>query len=115
MIGDKALSRDSAIVLVLAILREGSRHGYDIAREVERRSDRALTFKHATLYLVLHEMENDALISSQWEHPGGERPRRVYSLTAAGVAECDRRLATWARFTEAMGKVIAGGENSPLA
>lgn len=112
MANDKALSRDNAIVLVLAILKDGGRHGYDIAREVERRSDRALIFKHATLYLILHEMENDNLIVSQWEHPDGERPRRVYCLTDAGRAECERCLTKWARFAEAMGKVIEGASSA---
>lgn len=111
--GDKALTSDNAIVLVLAVLRGGARHGYDIAREVERASDNALTFKHATLYLVLHEMENAGLIASRWQHPRGERPRRVYSLTAYGLAECELRLKTWSQFTQAMGKVIAASADSP--
>lgn len=106
----KVLSRENAIVMVLAILRDGVRYGYDIAREVERRSSQTLTFKHGTLYLLLHELEKDNWIVSNWEHPDGERPRRVYGLTDKGVAECEERLRTWTVYTEAMMRVVAGGK-----
>lgn len=100
------LSRDQAIVVTLKLLYESPRHGYDIAREVERRSDSAIHFKHATLYLILHELEDDGLIASSWEHIEGERPRRTYRLTESGIKEYERRLKRWNLFAAAMTKVI---------
>lgn len=108
-----ALSDDDAFVLVLAILREGRRHGYEIAREVERRSERTSGFRQTTLYFVLHEMEDSKLISSQWECSGGERRRRVYNLTEAGRAVCDDCLVKFARFAQAADKI--GVSVSPAA
>ena len=102
----KGIQQGNATILVLAVLKDGARHGYDIAREVERRSENALAFKHGTLYPVLHGLEKDNLIVSTWEHPEGERPRRVYSLTAAGEARLEQCLQQWTEFTQAMNKVI---------
>lgn len=104
----KGIQQANAVTLILAVIKDGPRHGYDIAREVERRSENALTFKHGTLYPILHGLEKDKLIVSTWEHPEGERPRRVYSLTPAGeerLAEC---LAQWKEFARAMNRVIGG-------
>lgn len=102
----KGIQQGNAATLVLAVLKDGARHGYDIAREVERRSENALAFKHGTLYPVLHGLEKDHLIVSAWEHPAGERPRRVYSLTPAGEAKLEQCLQQWNEFTRAMNKVI---------
>jgi DNA-binding PadR family transcriptional regulator len=90
------------------VLKDGARHGYDIAREVERRSENTLTFKHGTLYPVLHTLEKEGLITSEWERPGGERPRRVYHLTERGTAELERCVKTWNTFAQAMNRVIEG-------
>jgi PadR family transcriptional regulator PadR len=105
---DKGLLRGNATTLVLSVLKDGARHGYDIAREVERRSENALTFKHGTLYPVLHALEKDGLIRSEWEHPEGERARRVYRLTDKGSEELDRCVQTWNTFARAMDRVIQG-------
>ncbi len=106
MTEDKGLLRNNATVLVLSVLRDGARHGYDIAREVERRSENTLTFKHGTLYPVLHTLEKDGLIISEWEQPTGERARRVYCLTEAGQGELAQCVATWEVFARAMNRVI---------
>ncbi|RYG37741.1 PadR family transcriptional regulator [bacterium] len=105
---DRGLQKSNATTLVLVVLRDGARHGYDIAREVERRSDNVLSFNHGTLYPVLHALEQNELIQSTWEQPEGERRRRVYCLTEAGTAEADREIARWRSFSDAMEKVIGG-------
>jgi DNA-binding PadR family transcriptional regulator len=104
----KGIQQANATTLVLAVLKDGERHGYDIAREVERRSENAIVFKHGTLYPILHGLEADNLIVSAWEHPDGERPRRVYSLTAAGETRLQQCLDQWSEFARAMDKVIGG-------
>ncbi|RYG48135.1 PadR family transcriptional regulator [bacterium] len=105
---EKGLPKGNATTLVLVVLRDGARHGYDIAREVERRSDHVLSFNHGTLYPVLHALEQNELIQSTWEQPEGERRRRVYCLTETGMAEADREIARWRSFSDAMEKVIGG-------
>lgn len=90
----------------MIILKDGARHGYDIAREAARRTDGQLNFKRANLYLILYDMEREELIKSVWEHPEGERPRRVYRLTERGAAACELRLSNWGRFAQAMQKLI---------
>ncbi|MBC8134450.1 MAG: helix-turn-helix transcriptional regulator [Fibrella sp.] len=106
---DLKLQRGSAttVVLVLAVLKDGPRHGYDIAREVERRSGDTLSFKYATLYSVLHGLEADGFIISVWEQPQEERrARRVYDLTAEGLIALEKACKQWVEFSQAVNSVI---------
>ncbi len=109
MYDERELIRGNTPTMVLAVLRDGPSHGYAIAREVNRRTGDALTFKQGTLYPVLHLLEQQDWIAGAWEHLDGERPRKVYSITESGAAELDRRLQVWGRFSEAMQRVVAGG------
>jgi len=106
---ERGLQKSSATTLVLVVLRDGARHGYDIAREVERRSDNVISFNHGTLYPVLYALEKSNLIASQWEHPEGERRRRVYALTDEGRREVEKAIQSWNDFSRAIDKVIEGG------
>lgn len=99
------LLRGNTGTLVLAILRDGPAHGYAIATEISRRSDQQLQFKQGTLYPLLHELERDGHIASEWEIPDGERPRRVYTLTPSGFIEVEQRLEAWQNFTAVMARV----------
>src|SRR4051812_19451122 len=106
MRGDQLFSKGLATILVLGVLQDAPRHGYDIAREVERRSSDRLTFSYGTLYPVLHALEQDGLIDSQWERPAGERERKVYSINERGLAELARRRAEWRAYSQAMDQVL---------
>ena len=75
-------------LLVLAALREGPRHGYQIALDVEAHSDGVFRFRHGTLYPILHRMEANGFIQGRWSSGAGRR-KKVYSLTGAG----SRRLS----------------------
>lgn len=103
---DGLLSKGHAGILVLGVLQDAPRHGYDIAREVERRSDRRLSFSYGTLYPVLHSLEQDGLIDSQWERPAGERERKVYSINEKGLAELERKRAEWRAYANAIDQVL---------
>src|SRR5215470_11166232 len=84
---ERELLKGNTPALVLAVLKDGPRHGYAIAREIERRSGNALKFKEGTLYPALHALEREGAITGQWEKVTGGRERKVYTITPAGLAE----------------------------
>ncbi|RYG37731.1 PadR family transcriptional regulator [bacterium] len=96
------LLRGNTAIIVLSVLRDGPTHGYAIASEILVRTQHAIELKQGTLYPLLHELEKDGFISSDWEILPGERPRRVYTLTESGSTELERRLNTWRDFSTAM-------------
>ncbi len=78
----RSLGRDVNEALVLSVLRDGPRHGYQIALEVEERSDGAFELQHGTLYPILHRLEDEGLIEGEWSEEG--RRRKEYRLSEAG-------------------------------
>jgi PadR family transcriptional regulator, regulatory protein PadR len=79
----QGLARGINELLVLTTLRDGSRHGYQIALDVEAESGGVFTFQHGTLYPILHRLEAEGLIRGAWSKGDGRR-RKVYALTPAG-------------------------------
>ena len=77
--------------IVLAILADGPAHGYAIARKVEGLSENILRMREGSLYPALRILEQDGLVTAQWETPAAGPARKVYSLTTAGHKEMVRR------------------------
>lgn len=100
----QGFARDINVLLVLSTLREGPKHGYQIALDVESTSNGLFRFRHGTLYPILHRLEEDGLIDGAWSREGGGRRRKVYRLTPAGArhltGETDRVDEIVARLME---------------
>ena len=104
---ESELRKGSAEVLVLGVLQDQPRHGYDIARVIEDRSDGAIVFHSATLYPTLYRLERKGLIRGQWTEKPGQRRRRYYRITAAGRAVLGEQQGAWKRFFDALQRVVA--------
>jgi DNA-binding PadR family transcriptional regulator len=100
------LGRDEVRLLVLHVLTRGTSHGYAIARAVELQSDDALRMGEGTLYPVLRALEQDGLVTSEWETADSGPARKVYRITTAGRAELTRRLRDWKSRVSALGSVL---------
>jgi DNA-binding PadR family transcriptional regulator len=92
--------------LVLAILREGPAHGYAVIEELKRRSGGEFALPEGTVYPVLHRLEAEGLLESDWKTAGGRR-RRVYRLTRRGRGALGEQEAEWRRFAAAVEAVLA--------
>lgn len=97
--------------LILAILAGGAKHGYQLALELEERSDGFFRFNHGTLYPILHKLENDGLIRGAWSDEGPRRKRKRYSLTAKGRRYHAERVTEWGRFFLHFSNIV--GEMKP--
>lgn len=91
--------------LVLAVLQQGSLHGYAIASELRQRSGGILDVAEGTLYPVLHKLESEGLIRSHWEVVHGRR-RRVYEPSARGGRAARERFESWQRLSRAIDAVF---------
>lgn len=98
------LLKGNTAVFVLSVLKEGPSHGYAIYFEIARRSNNVLKFKQGTVYPLMHILEQEGLITSEWQEvaPGKQRRRRVYSITEAGLKALDKKLEAWRVFSQAM-------------
>ena len=100
------LKKGSAELLVLSLLEDENRHGYEIAKLIEERSGGRLRFQVSSLYPVLFRMEKRGWIKGTWVEKTGKRRRRFYRLTAKGKEALARQRTTWAEFTQAVTMVM---------
>jgi PadR family transcriptional regulator, regulatory protein PadR len=102
---DRVLRKGSAELLILALLDERERHGYELAKLIERRSRGAITFHVASLYPLLYRLERRGLILGRWIEKPGTRRRRFYRITAAGTATLRAQRKSWNTFFAALHRV----------
>ena len=102
---DRELKRGSTELLILALLEEEDRHGYDIARLIDERSRGAISFHVASLYPTLYRLEARELIEGRWVEKPGQRRRRYYRLTAAGRKALASQRSLWEDFFRALSRV----------
>ena len=102
---DRELKRGSTEMLILALVEERARHGYEIAKLIEARSDGVLQFHVASLYPLLYRLEKRALIQGRWVEKAGQRRRCYYRITAAGRKVLGVQREDWGRFVAALGEV----------
>jgi PadR family transcriptional regulator, regulatory protein PadR len=101
----RELKRGSTELLILSLLEERERHGYDIARLIDERSQGAISFHVASLYPTLYRLEDKGLIEGRWVEKAGQRRRRYYKLTAAGRKVLKSQRGSWQSFFEALNRV----------
>ena len=99
---DRELKKGSAELLILSLVEDQPRHGYDIGNLIEQRSKGALRFNVASLYPLLYRLERRGWIQGRWVEKAGQRRRRFYSLTAEGRRTLLRQRDTWKTFVHAM-------------
>lgn len=102
---DREVKRGSTEMLILALVEDRPRHGYEIAKLIDQRSDGVLQFHVASLYPLLYRLEKRELIQGRWVEKPGQRRRRFYKLTAAGQKILKEHRRTWKDFFTALDRV----------
>jgi PadR family transcriptional regulator PadR len=74
----------SAKPLLLSILSEGESYGYEIIQKVRDLSGGEIEWSDGMLYPVLHRMERDGLVVSEWKEADNGRERKYYSISPEG-------------------------------
>lgn len=102
---DRELKKGSAELLILSLVEDQPRHGYDIGNLIEQRSKGALRFNVASLYPLLYRLERRGWIQGRWVEKAGQRRRRYYRLTAAGKKVLAAQRDSWREFVEAINRI----------
>lgn len=100
------LRKGSAELLILALLEHEPRHGYELGKLIEQRSDGVLSFHVASLYPLLYRLERRGWIRGRWVERAGTRRRRYYRITAAGVRVLEAQRHGWQEFVRAVSAIV---------
>jgi transcriptional regulator len=108
---DRELKKGSAELLILSLLEHRPRHGYEISKLIEARSEGVLRFNVASFYPLLYRLEQRGFIEGRWVEKAGQRRRRYYRLTAQGKKMLKEQRSMWRDFVNAMNQ-ITGAEHA---
>lgn len=111
----KDLVAASATPIVLGILADGDNYGYAILQRINELSGGELDWTEGFLYPLLHRLERLGHVESDWRAATGERRRKYYRLTEAGLAELAEQRRQWATVVGALKQIWPTiGDFTPL-
>src|SRR5215510_2079798 len=105
--------KSSAELLMLSLLEDQPRHGYEVGKLIEVRSGGTLHFHVASLYPLLYRIEERGWIQGRWVEKPNQRRRRYYRLTMEGQRVLVLQRKKWQEFAEAVGR-IAGVQHAGM-
>ena len=107
------LIRGHIDTIVLGMLSDCDKYGYEICKEVTSLSEGAYELKEPTLYSATRRMEKQGLISSYWgdEISGGGR-RKYYTISKKGLEAYQQNLSEWNRALAVIEKLLSREEKN---
>lgn len=108
---DKEVMKGHIDMILLTLISERDMYGYEIIKEINKRSDNLFIMKEGTMYLGLKRLELSNCISSYWsnETSGGGR-RKYYKISKTGLQKLLKKQAEWNYLRRVLDS-FSGGEN----
>ena len=104
---DKQLKKGVLEIIILKILEEKARYGYELIRELSITSEGYFDMKEGTLYPILYRLNSKGLIENYWgNEENGAARRKYYLLTEVGRRELRRSVSKWQNLVEAVNLII---------
>ena len=91
----KELVAASTRPLLLSLLAEGESYGYALIEKVRELSDNGIEWTEGMLYPVLHRLEDEGLIESNWREAESGRRRKYYRLSRTGKSALREERQQW--------------------
>ncbi len=103
---ERELLKGNTDFMLLVLLGEQPRYGYQLSKEVKARSMGYFSFKEGTLYPALHRLEHAGLVTARWEASPSGQQRRYYHITVKGLKAVKNRMRSWRSFASALDLVL---------
>lgn len=81
--------------IILAQLAHRDSYGYEINKELQRKSDSKYEMKEATMYSAFRRLEQSGMIMSYWGDENKGARRRYYSITKLGRVVLQQSREDW--------------------
>ncbi|MEC2076461.1 PadR family transcriptional regulator [Metabacillus fastidiosus] len=103
---DRELVKGSTSIIVLQLLNERDMYGYELVKEMEKRSENTLTVKEGTLYPALHKLEQKGYVEAYWQEQEKGPARKYYRILKEGKAILAEKTKEWGKFVKMMNGII---------
>jgi DNA-binding PadR family transcriptional regulator len=102
----KDIIRGHIDTIVLRLLSEQDRYGYEVYKEVLARSSGEYELKEPSLYSAFRRLEAQGYVRAYWgeESQGGRR--KYYAITETGREYCAKSRADWQGVKRILDKLI---------
>jgi len=104
---NKSLLSGSTSMLLLSLLAEKDRYGYEMIDTLHQRSNHVFDLKAGTLYPLLHLLEEQGYLES-YDDLESAKPRKYYCLTKKGRKYLQELSGEWNEYTHAVASVLGG-------
>ena len=104
---DKSLVSGSTMMLILKLLEEKDRYGYEMIETLREKSENVFELKAGTLYPLLHGLEEKEFVKS-YEQEAGGKIRKYYSITREGKKQLRAKEKEWKEYAGAVRNVLGG-------
>ena len=101
----KNLTAASTKPIILGILKQGKSYGYFIIQRIKDISGGKMAWSDGMLYPVLHRLEKDRLIRSEWIMSQESRPRKYYEITEKGKKSLLQEKQQWVQVNSVLNKI----------
>ena len=101
----KNLTAASTKPIILGILKQGKSYGYLIIRKIKEISGGQMEWSDGMLYPVLHRLEKEELIRSEWIMSEDSRPRKYYEISEKGKKELIAEKDQWVQVNSVLSKI----------
>lgn len=103
----RELLKGSTDMLILSLLEKENMYGYQMIKELSRKSKNVFEFQEGTLYPILHNLEEKNYITSYWDEVGTKK-RKYYSITKEGKKHLKEKKEEWEVFSGGINEVFGG-------
>jgi len=110
----KQLLKGVVAPLMLFIIGELPTHGYQIGKELDKRSYGYFKLAESTIYSALRRLEGEGLVLSSWQQVSGRQRRRRYELTERGRQILSASLVELQRFFNAASKIMGYQQSASI-
>lgn len=106
---EKQIKKGVLEILVLKLLENDEKYGYQLISELKEKSGGMFTLKEGTLYPILYRLEDEGLVISRWSEPKGkEISRKYYQITYKGGQELKELCELWNDFQKNVKEILEG-------
>ena len=104
---NRELLKGSTNMLILSLLENENMYGYQMIKELSKKSQNVFEFQEGTLYPILHSLEEKNFISSYWDTVGNKK-RKYYAITKEGKKHLKDKKEEWEVFSTSINQVLGG-------
>jgi len=109
VMAEKKYLPGNTIMMILKLLDSEDMYGHQIIVALAKKSFDAFNIKTGILYPIMHNLENDGLVTSYRSETEEGKDRKYYRITASGREHLAKKWDEWLAYTNSVNTIMGGG------